>query len=196
MPLILGQLLLVPQHLIIGTTNNRGFCVVGHTAQHIVKQKGKCMLLAITKEITNPQTKMKWTSHKKVKINKIFYSLNQKSQIIRRRKKKSNKILTKTIYTFLHFYFVNAISILEFIQYLIDSAEDGVGHMIVDHDRRDEYFVEIDSVGPQSLVNRIRLVIFGRRWTTSGASFPSISACFVPATPNSPPTSRKENEGK
>ena len=154
------------------------------------------MLLAITKEITNPQTKMKWTSHKKVKINKIFYSLNQKSQIIRRRKKKSNKILTKTIYTFLHFYFVNAISILEFIQYLIDSAEDGVGHMIVDHDRRDEYFVEIDSVGPQSLVNRIRLVIFGRRWTTSGASFPSISACFVPATPNSPPTSRKENEGK
>lgn len=79
---------------------------------------------------------------------------------------------------------------LRIIQYLIDGAEDGVGHMIVDHDGRDEYLVEIDSVGPQSLVNRIRLVIFGRRWTT-GASFRSISACFCPGNAQQPAHEKK-----
>ena len=88
MPLILGQLLLVPQHLIIGTTNNRGFCVVGHTAQHIVKQKEKCMLLAITKEITNPQTKMKWTSHKKSKNKSNFLFTKPKKPNNNNNKKK------------------------------------------------------------------------------------------------------------
>lgn len=46
--------------------------------------------------------------------------------------------------------------------YLVESAEDSVGHVVVNHNGGDEHLVEIDRVGPQSLVDGIRLVFFGR----------------------------------
>ena len=52
-------------------------------------------------------------------------------------------------------------------QYLVKSAEHRVRHVIVDHDGRDEHFVEIDSVGPYCLVDGIGRVVIGRCWTAA-----------------------------
>lgn len=62
--------------------------------------------------------------------------------------------------------------------------------MIVDHDWRDEHLVEIDSVGPQGLVDWIGLVIFACCWTpTRRTSVRSISpAC------NAQPDMKEEEE--
>ncbi len=91
LPLILGQLLLVPQHLIIGTTNNRGFCVVGHGTARQTKRKMHALYHERNHKFPN-QNEMDISSQKKkkVKINQ-FYSLNKKSQIIIIRKNSKKK---------------------------------------------------------------------------------------------------------
>lgn len=79
-----------------------------------------------------------------------------------------------------------------YIQYLVDGAEDCVWHVIVNHNRRDEHFVEIDSVGPQSLVNGIRLKILGR-CRTARASIRSVGLRFWPGNAQPRPSENRKN---